>query len=152
MKYGVGQAVRRKEDVRLVTGRGQYIDDLHLEATVFACFVRSPHAHAVIRSVDISTVRSMPGVIGAITAKDVAATGYVPVRGAFKNRDGSAMHQFYASTMQANEGDSREHPERPSYYGDAHLWIVLAVCSYLKETGDLGFLQQRHRSHLRAWR
>src|SRR5437868_14321473 len=93
MKYGVGQAVRRKEDVRLVTGRGQYIDDLHLEATVFACFVRSPHAHAVIRSVDTSAARSLPGVIGAITAKDVAGTGYVPVRGAFKNRDGSAMHQ-----------------------------------------------------------
>lgn len=56
--------------------------------------------------------------------------------------DGSAMHQFYASTMVANEGDSREHPDRPSYYGDDHLWIVLAVCAYLKETGDLPFLRQ----------
>ena len=93
MKYGVGQAVRRKEDVRLVTGRGQYIDDLNFEGTVFACFVRSPHAHAVIRSVDTSAAHPLPGFIGAITAKDVAATGYVPVRGAFKNRDGSAMHQ-----------------------------------------------------------
>jgi cellobiose phosphorylase len=57
--------------------------------------------------------------------------------------DGSAMHQFYASTMLANEGDSREHPDRPDYYGDDQLWIVLAVCAYLKETGDLGFLKQQ---------
>ena len=57
--------------------------------------------------------------------------------------DGSAMHQFYASTMVANEGDSREHPDRPKYYGDDQLWIVLAVCAYLKETGDLAFLQQQ---------
>jgi len=56
--------------------------------------------------------------------------------------DGSAMHQFYASTMVANEGDSREHHDRPNYYGDDQLWIVLAVCAYLKETGDLAFLQQ----------
>jgi cellobiose phosphorylase len=56
--------------------------------------------------------------------------------------DGSAMHQFYASTMVANEGDSREHPDRPSYYGDDQLWIVLAVCAYLKESGDLAFLQR----------
>jgi cellobiose phosphorylase len=56
--------------------------------------------------------------------------------------DGSAMHQFYASTMVANEGDSREHPDRPDYYGDDQLWIVLAVCAYLKETGDLAFLQR----------
>ena len=57
--------------------------------------------------------------------------------------DGSAMHQFYASTMVANEGDSREHADRPNYYGDDQLWIVLAVCAYLKETGDLAFLQQQ---------
>jgi cellobiose phosphorylase len=56
--------------------------------------------------------------------------------------DGSAMHQFYASTMEANEGDSREHTDRPDYYGDDQLWIVLAVCAYLKETGDLGFLKR----------
>jgi cellobiose phosphorylase len=56
--------------------------------------------------------------------------------------DGSAMHQFYASTMVANEGDSREHEDRPNYYGDDHLWIVLSVCAYLKETGDLAFLEK----------
>lgn len=55
---------------------------------------------------------------------------------------GSAMHQFYASTMEANAGDSREVPNAPHYYSDDHLWMVLAVCAYLKETGDFAFLRE----------
>jgi cellobiose phosphorylase len=54
--------------------------------------------------------------------------------------DGSAMHQVNPMTMVANEGDSLEVEEGPHYYSDDHLWIVLAVCAYLKETGDRGFL------------
>lgn len=56
--------------------------------------------------------------------------------------DGSAMHQFNPVTMMANEGDSREMEERPQYYGDDHLWIILAVSSYLKETGNMDFLNK----------
>ena len=55
--------------------------------------------------------------------------------------DGSAMHQFYASTLEANEGDARE-KHGHQFYGDDHLWIVLAVCAYLKETGDLDLLNR----------
>ncbi|MEJ2209770.1 MAG: glycosyl transferase [Anaerolineae bacterium] len=55
--------------------------------------------------------------------------------------DGSAMHQFNPLTMVANAGDAREYEEAPQYYGDDHLWIVLAVGAYLKETGDLAFLE-----------
>ncbi len=57
-----------------------------------------------------------------------------------QQRDGSALHQFNPLTMVANAGDSREVEEGPHYYGDDHLWIVLAVTAYLKETGDLAFL------------
>ncbi len=56
--------------------------------------------------------------------------------------EGKAMHQFYASTMEANMGDAREGEDRPQYYGDDHLWIVLAVCAYVKETGDYAFLKE----------
>ncbi|RMD78391.1 MAG: glycosyl transferase, partial [Lentisphaerae bacterium] len=52
-----------------------------------------------------------------------------------QRKDGSAMHQFYPATMEANEGDSRESKEGKHVYGDDHLWLILAVCSYLKETG-----------------
>ena len=55
--------------------------------------------------------------------------------------DGSAMHQFFPLTMEANEGDSREEG-KGTYYGDDHLWIVLAVSEYLKETGDYEFLNE----------
>ncbi len=59
-----------------------------------------------------------------------------------QKRDGSAMHQFYPSTMEATLGDSHEMPDRPKFYGDDHLWIVLAVTAYLKETGDMAFLDR----------
>lgn len=56
--------------------------------------------------------------------------------------NGSAMHQYFPSTMEANEGDSREEPHLPDYYGDDHLWIILTVAQYLKETGNLDFLKK----------
>ncbi len=55
--------------------------------------------------------------------------------------DGSAMHQFNPLTMLGSVGGSAEQEDRPQYYSDDHLWIILAVCSYLKETGDLAFLR-----------
>jgi cellobiose phosphorylase len=54
--------------------------------------------------------------------------------------DGSAMHQFNPLTMVGSEGDSLERSDRPHYYGDDHLWVVLAACAYIRETGDTGFL------------
>ncbi|SET71246.1 cellobiose phosphorylase [Natronincola peptidivorans] len=59
-----------------------------------------------------------------------------------QKRDGSAMHQFNITTMEANAGDSREKEDRPDYYSDDHLWIILAVCSYIKETGNFDFLMK----------
>jgi cellobiose phosphorylase len=59
-----------------------------------------------------------------------------------QKHNGSAMHQFNPVTMIANEGDAREMEDRPQYYSDDHLWIVLAVCAYLKETGDMDFLKE----------
>jgi cellobiose phosphorylase len=54
--------------------------------------------------------------------------------------NGSAMHELNPLTMVANAGDSREMEDRPKYYGDDHLWIILATAAYLKETGDCAFL------------
>lgn len=54
---------------------------------------------------------------------------------------GNAMHQYFPLTMEANEGDSREEPHMPTYYGDDHLWIVQTVAQYLKETGNVNFLK-----------
>lgn len=59
-----------------------------------------------------------------------------------QKRNGSAMHQFNPVTMLANEGDSREMEDRPKYYSDDHLWVILSVCAYIKETGNVGFLHK----------
>jgi cellobiose phosphorylase len=58
----------------------------------------------------------------------------------FQKRDGSAMHQFNPLTLTGSAGDSVDYEDRPNYYSDDHLWIILAVSAYLKETGDLSFL------------
>ena len=58
----IGEAVRRKEDYRFLTGNGQYTDDIQLAHQRYAVFVRSPHAHATIRRVDTSRAQAMPGV------------------------------------------------------------------------------------------
>lgn len=60
-----------------------------------------------------------------------------------QNQNGSAMHQFNPLSMDATNGDAHEMPDRPQFYGDDHLWIVLAVTAYLKETGDKAFLDEK---------
>jgi cellobiose phosphorylase len=60
----------------------------------------------------------------------------------FQKRDGSAMHQFNPLTLEGSAGDSLEMEDRPHYYSDDHLWGILAVTAYLKETGDLRFLEE----------
>lgn len=69
----IGESVRRKEDYRFLTGAGQYTDDIVLANMTFAYFVRSPHAHARIRSIDKAAALKAPGVIGILDGQDVAA-------------------------------------------------------------------------------
>ncbi len=77
-KY-VGKPMKRKEDPRLIQGRGLYVDDVRLPEMHFAAFVRSPHAHAVVRSIDTSKAREAAGVVAVLTADDVkGAIGLVP--------------------------------------------------------------------------
>ena len=71
---GIGAAVRRKEDLRFITGKGQYTDDVVRPGETRAAFVRSPHAHAKIKSVDVSAARTMPGVVAVFTGNDSPPT------------------------------------------------------------------------------
>src|SRR5580704_15570678 len=68
---GIGQPVRRREDLRLVTGRGRYSDDLSLPGQAYAVFVRSPHAHALIRALDPAAARAAPGVLAVLTSEEM---------------------------------------------------------------------------------
>jgi carbon-monoxide dehydrogenase large subunit len=67
----VGRAMRRKEDPRLITGKGRYIDDISLPGTLWAAFVRSPEAHAKIVSIDASAAKQRPGVHAVFTGEDL---------------------------------------------------------------------------------
>jgi carbon-monoxide dehydrogenase large subunit len=69
---GIGAAVRRKEDFRFVTGKGQYTDDITRPGEVHAHFLRSPHARAKIRSIDVKAAKGMPGVLAVLTGADLA--------------------------------------------------------------------------------
>ncbi|HEV8030675.1 MAG TPA: xanthine dehydrogenase family protein molybdopterin-binding subunit [Stellaceae bacterium] len=95
---GIGQPVRRREDLRLLTGRGRYSDDLNLPGQAYAVMVRSPHAHAMIRRIDTAVARAAPGVLAVLTAEDVEADGLHPLPNianthpadiSIRNRDGS---------------------------------------------------------------
>jgi carbon-monoxide dehydrogenase large subunit len=66
-----GTRVKRREDPRLITGTATYTDDLSSTGMLYAVFVRSPHAHARIRSVDLEAARVAPGVVAAFSGKDL---------------------------------------------------------------------------------
>ncbi len=68
---GIGQSVRRREDARLLTGRGRYSDDANLPHQAYAVMLRSPHAHATIDAIDITAAGEKPGVLAVLTGADM---------------------------------------------------------------------------------
>ena len=79
MSHGIGAHVRRKEDARLIIGRGSFGDDVNLPGQVYAAMVRSPHAHARIRAIDARAALKMPGVIAVLTGADAVRDGLKPM-------------------------------------------------------------------------
>jgi carbon-monoxide dehydrogenase large subunit len=90
---GIGAAVRRKEDFRFITGHGQYTDDVVRPGETRAVFLRSPHAHARIRSIDAAAARKMPGVVAVLTGADLAndKIGNLICGWMIHSKDGSPM-------------------------------------------------------------
>jgi carbon-monoxide dehydrogenase large subunit len=90
-KFGIGQSATRVEDQRLTTGHGRFIDDVNLEGQTWAVFVRSPHAHATITSIDTAAALALPGVLAIYTAEDLKADGIgdVPCLAPVQNLDDS---------------------------------------------------------------
>src|SRR5688572_11978380 len=90
---GIGARVQRKEDRRFITGKANYTDDINLKSQTYGYFVRSPHAHAAILSVDTSKARTAPGVLGVFTGEDLAADkiGGLICGWMIHSKDGSPM-------------------------------------------------------------
>jgi carbon-monoxide dehydrogenase large subunit len=90
-KFGLSQPVRRVEDPRLLKGEGRYTDDLTLPNMLHGVVLRSPHAAAVINSIDTAAARAVPGVVAVYTSADLNADGIggLPCAAPVKNRDGT---------------------------------------------------------------
>lgn len=78
-RFGVGQGLRRVEDLRFLTGQGRYSDDIKLEGQSYGVLVRSPYAHAEILSIDLEDAKAAPGVLGVFTADDLTADGVADI-------------------------------------------------------------------------
>ncbi len=78
--YGIGQAVRRAEDRRFLTGTGRFVDDIVLDGMLHGVVLRSPHAHAAVHGIDTAAAEAAPGVAAVLTGADAAADGLLPVR------------------------------------------------------------------------
>ncbi|MCA4919619.1 MAG: xanthine dehydrogenase family protein molybdopterin-binding subunit, partial [Roseomonas sp.] len=92
-KFGLSQSIRRVEDPRLLKGDGQYTADISLAGEAQGVVLRSPHAHAAIKSISTAAAKAMPGVLGVYTAADLAAEGLgpLPCLIPLKNSDGSPL-------------------------------------------------------------
>src|SRR3954452_22951191 len=90
---GIGASVVRKEDRRFITGKGRYVDDIKLVGMTYAQFVRSPHAHAKVSSIDASEATKMPGVVGVLTGKEIVEDkiGNLICGWAITSKDGTPM-------------------------------------------------------------
>jgi carbon-monoxide dehydrogenase large subunit len=93
MKFGIGQAVSRREDDRLLTGQGRFVDDLSFPDELHLAFVRSPYPHARIRSIDATEAKSIAGVAAVCTGAELVADGVgsFPGNPALKNSAGKPM-------------------------------------------------------------
>jgi carbon-monoxide dehydrogenase large subunit len=126
MKFGIGQAVTRIEDDRLLTGRGRYVDDLSFDGELHVSFVRSPHPHARIASVDATEAKAAEGVVMVLSGADLVAEGVAPFPASPALRGGKGQPQttppyfplatdtarFVGQAVAAVVGESRAAAER----------------------------------------
>jgi carbon-monoxide dehydrogenase large subunit len=90
---GIGASVRRREDLRFVSGRGTYTDDINRPGQLYAVILRSPHAHARIKGIDTAAAKAAAGVVAVFTGDEMAADGVggLPCGWQVKNKDGTPM-------------------------------------------------------------
>lgn len=130
MRFGIGKSVRRTEDSRFVTGGGQYTDDMRFPGEAFACFVRSPHAHARIGALDVEAARVAAGVVGVLTQRDVEAfgAGPMPCMAPVVSRDGAGPKNS-PKPLLAND--------RITFAGEAVAMVIAETCAQAKDAAEI---------------
>src|SRR5271156_4078528 len=119
-EFALGQPVSRFEDPRLLRGGGRYVDDMVLPRIVFGHVLRSPHAHARIRSIDTAKAKAAPGVLAVLTGAEWEASGWrdLPSAGGNRRRDGSSAYR----------------PRFPALVKDRVRWVGDYVAFVVAET------------------
>jgi len=130
MKFGIGQPVTRQEDTRLVQGQGHFQDDRVVPGQAYAVFLRSPHAHAEIRSIDTAAAAAAPGVLAVFTGADYAADGLGMPKATQprKRADGSPMFAPQRPALVA---------DRVRYVGDPLAMVIAETLSQAKDACEL---------------
>lgn len=126
---GVGARVARKEDKRFITGAGRYVDDMVVPGMKHAAFVRSPHAHAQIRKIDVKKAQAMPGVIGVLTGKELKADGIgnLICGWMIHSKDGSPMKMGAWSPLAF---------DKVRYVGDAVVIVVAETKGQARDAAE----------------
>ncbi|MBK1659575.1 xanthine dehydrogenase family protein molybdopterin-binding subunit [Paracraurococcus ruber] len=129
-KFGIGQPVRRKEDVRLLTGRGTYTDDIDRPGQAHAFVLRSPHAHARIVSMDTAAAQAAPGVLAVLTGHDAAADGigHFPVMVDVPGKGGTKLFPTPRPILQT---------ERVRFVGDPVALVVAETRAQAQDAAEL---------------
>jgi carbon-monoxide dehydrogenase large subunit len=123
----IGQAVKRKEDARFLTGTGQYTDDVSLARQTHAYFLRSPHAHAKIRGIDTAKAKQAPGVVAIYTAADLEGVNGLPCGWLITSVDGTPMKEPPHPVLA--KGKVR-------YVGDAVAMVVAETRDQAKDAAE----------------
>ncbi|MFZ4408315.1 MAG: xanthine dehydrogenase family protein molybdopterin-binding subunit [Paracraurococcus sp.] len=129
-KFGIGQPVRRKEDVRLLTGRGTYTDDVNRPGQAQAYVLRSPHAHARILSIGVAAAQAAPGVVAVLTGHDAAADGIgqFPVMVDVPGKGGTRLFPTPRAILQT---------EKVRFVGDPVALVIAETRSQAQDAAEL---------------
>jgi carbon-monoxide dehydrogenase large subunit len=129
-KFGIGQAVRRVEDQRFLTGQGRYVDDISLGGQCHGVTVLSPHAHARIKRVDTAKAKAAPGVLAVLTGADAAAEHIGALTAHLMPEDFGAPkgHRTFQPVLNA---------ERVRHVGDRVAFVVAETLSEARDAAEL---------------
>src|SRR6476659_3705893 len=129
-EFALGQPVPRFEDPRLLRGGGRYVDDIVLPRMAIGYVLRSPHAHARIRTIDVEPARRASGVLLVLTGAEWKSSGWgdLPVPGGQKRRDGSAMYRSPYPAMAQ---------ERVRWVGDYVAFVVAETYAQAADAAEL---------------
>lgn len=138
---GIGQPVRRKEDLRLLTGKGRFSDDLVLPGQAYGFVLRSPHAHAIVRSIDTETARAAPGVLAVLTGADLISDGIEPMPPDFLFLGPIEVQKQLPDIILVNRDGSDIYPspyhllaqDRVRFVGEAVVFVVAETLTQAKD-------------------